>query len=52
MNWLIYIGGGIFFVGAGLSIMSGGNRKWEQIDWLRLTSLFFIWIWICWRFIS
>jgi hypothetical protein len=54
MNWLLYIGGGYFWLGL-LNSLRGNELKSTQdmIEYvLFLISALSIWIWICWKIIK
>ena len=62
MNFLMYIGGGILFMGVVLHIVLDGdyyNRtdydegvKEKAAKYISVLASLFVWIWICWKFIK
>lgn len=58
MNWFIYIGGGILFIGFWYGLLSAGDMVStnsavvvQLAKTLRVISLTMIWVWLCWKFI-
>lgn len=58
MNWFIYIGGGIIFLGVVNGFMSGGQseKPTNSAEYIgiasRIIAIVMVWVWICWRFIQ
>lgn len=60
MNWLLYIGGGWIFIFVclgrlGIKIEDPENKLELLVKIytaISIKALFFVWIWICWRFIG
>lgn len=55
MNWLIYIGGGFFWLIVAITFYNVAYVKKNRNNVTLPLWLFFsvlIWVWVCWKFIS